>query len=208
MESELSVRDVLTTEYVGVSESDTVQDAVTLMREEHTGCVLVVRGANPVGIMTEWDVLGLVAAGRDPAETTVGEAMTTPVITIEPARSVTDAATIMARENIRNLVVERDTELRGVVTQRDVIAAAGSFQATMTPPRTTDPESSAVADQDRGDERLAATTPRGELDTQTQLQPNGGDEYSTQGVCESCGSLADELWDANGQLVCTDCRTV
>ncbi len=198
MESELSVRDVLTTEYVGVSESDTVLGAVRLMREERASCVLVVRGSEPVGIMTEWDVLGVVDEEASPAETTVETAMSTPVISVDPDRSLTDVATMMARENIRNVVVEAETELLGVVTQRDVIAAAGSFRATMTPTQT-------PAASERPTEEPTAML---EGDPNGQLTPNGGDEYTTQGVCEACGSLADQLWDANGQLVCQDCRSV
>ncbi|RQG90517.1 CBS domain-containing protein [Natrarchaeobius chitinivorans] len=202
MESELSVRDVLTTEYVGVSESDTVIGAVQLMREERTSCVLVVRGSEPVGIVTEWDVLGMVADEADPVETTVDDVMTTPVISVGPDRSLADAATMMARENIRNVVVENEDEVLGLVTQRDVIAAAGSFQATMTPPRSSEPS---VEDEPRDEEPLVSGF--GGTNDERAV-PNGGDEYTTQGVCEACGSLADSLWDANGQLVCADCRTV
>ena len=213
MESELSVTDVLTTEYVGVSESDTVLGAVRLMREERASCVLVVRGAEPVGIMTEWDVLELVADEGDPADTTVGDVMTTPVITLEPDHSLTDAATMMGRQDIRNVVIEDEDGVRGIVTQRDVIAAASSFQSAVSPVRSNanpasdptqnpnqSPNSATMADPDQPvDERS---------DEESELLANGGDEYSTQGVCEACGSLADSLWDSNGQLVCADCRSV
>ncbi|SEV96434.1 CBS domain-containing protein [Natrinema salifodinae] len=203
MESELSVRDVLASEYVGVSESDTALSVVRLMREERTSCALVLRGTEPVGIVTEWDVLGLVAAEREPAETTVDEVMTTPVIAVDPDRSLTDVATTMARENIRNIVVEDEAGIRGLVTQRDVIAAASSFQATMTPSRSGEPP----VDRERAIADSAAPRAPAE-NADAGVLPNGGDEYTTQGVCETCGSLADELWDANGQLVCSDCRTV
>ncbi|WP_255167287.1 CBS domain-containing protein [Natrononativus amylolyticus] len=193
MEAELSVTDVLTTEYVGVSESDTVLGAVQLMRDERVGCVLVVRGSEPVGIMTEWDVLGVVAAERSPAETTVGAVMSAPVLTIEANRSVTDAADLMTKEAIRNLVVTDGDDTLGVLTQRDVIAAAGSFQAVTSSNRPAEAPLTALGV---------------EGDRSGELVTNGGDEYSTQGVCELCGSLADSLWDSNGQLVCADCRGV
>ncbi|WP_394742483.1 CBS domain-containing protein [Natronococcus roseus] len=200
MEPELSVREVLTTEYVGVSESDPVLGTVRLMREERAGCALVVRGSEPVGIVTEWDVLGLVAEEDDPAETTVGEVMTSPVISINAGWSLADAATTMSRQNIRNLVVENDDEVVGVLTQRDVITAAGSFQGAASSSPDTSLESERPLEQSR------SSRPGDELET--ELLPNGGDEFSTQGVCEACGSLADSLWDANGRLVCSDCRSV
>ncbi|MFC7212993.1 cyclic nucleotide-binding/CBS domain-containing protein [Saliphagus sp. GCM10025334] len=192
MESDLSVRDTLTTEYVGVSESDTVLGAVQLMREERAGCVLVVRGSEAVGIMTEWDVLGVVEDEDDPAETTVGDVMTSPVLTIETDRSLTDAADTMASQNIRNLAVEENGELVGVLTQRDVIAVAGSFHGA-----TSQPAAEGVGVTNEGNASLS-----------DEYATNGGEEFSTQGVCEACGTLTDSLQEANGQLVCVDCRQV
>ncbi|OVE86170.1 CBS domain-containing protein [Natronolimnobius baerhuensis] len=204
MESELSVTDILTNDFVGVSESDTVVGAVKLMREERVSCVLVVRGADPVGIVTEWDILELVADERDPAEATIGDVMTAPVITLAPDRSLADAATLMGREDIRNVVIqgEGDDDIRGVVTQRDVIAAAGSFQAAVTPRRS----SVETGEIDPG--QPLEESAQQVADDRAELVANGGDEYTTQGVCETCGSLADSLWESNGQLVCPDCRTV
>jgi len=185
MESELSVRDVLTKSYVGVSESDSVRGAVELMRAERAGSVLVVRGSSAVGIMTEWDVLGVVADGTDPETVDVGDVMSSPVITIRPDRSLTDAADVMARDEIRNLAVEDEDGLLGVLTQRDVIAVAGSFSGT-----------TAIGEE----EVLTAAG--------SQVQTNGGTEYTNQGVCEACGALADSLRERNGQLLCSNCRSV
>ena len=192
METELSVRDVLTKAYVAASESDTVFDAVELMRAERVGCVLVVRGSDVVGIVTEWDVLGLVEDELDPRETSLEELMSTPVMVVDADRSLADAANTMTRENVRNLVVEDDDGLLGVITQRDVIAATGSFGAMST--------ASSPAEPSVG----THSSP----ETESALIPNGGDEYTTQSVCEACGSLADSLWESNGQLLCSDCRTV
>ncbi|MFC3958258.1 CBS domain-containing protein [Halovivax cerinus] len=189
METEVSVKDVLTTSYVGVSESDSVRGAVELMRAERAGSVLVVRGSSAVGIMTEWDVMGVVEAGQDPDTVTVGSVMSSPVLTIEPDRSLTDAAGVMARDAIRNLVVEDDEGIVGVLTQRDVIAAAGSFSGTTTVGNS---EPMAMA---------ADTVAQG-------VETNGGTDYTTQGVCDSCGTFAESLRERNGQLVCNDCRSI
>ncbi len=206
MESELSVRDVLTREYVGASESDTVQGAVRLMLEERSGCVLVLRGSEPVGIVTEWDVLGVVDDERDSGETTLGEVMSEPVITVEPTRSLADAATTMARENIRNLVVTVDGDVQGVLTQRDVIAAAGSFSGTTSAQFGDEPMGSPAAEESNPDLLTNGGDEYGQPDEYATGNPS--DEYSTQSICEACGSLADSLHDVNGQLVCSDCRSV
>ncbi|GAB3025450.1 CBS domain-containing protein [Natronobiforma cellulositropha] len=190
MESDLSVRDILTNDYVAVSESDTVLDAVRLMREERVGYVLVVRGADPVGILTEWDVLGLVAAEESPKTTLLETAMSAPVLTVEASLPLSDAATKMTTDNIRHLVVTDEEDVLGVLTQRDVIAAAGSFRATTVSPG------------------LVSNSAGPDEETERPLVSNGGEEYTTQGVCEACGALAASLREANGRLVCLDCRNI
>lgn len=194
MERDVSIRDVTAREFVGVSESDSVRSTVRLMHDEDVGSVLVMRGSSPVGIMTERDVLEMVAEGLDPESTTVETLMTAPVITMAASRPLADAAERMSREEIRNVVVTDDVDgddIVGVLTERDVIEAASTLQASRT--------------------LSAESNPEGVATTATAVESEAGaatDEYGTQGVCELCGSLADALHDANGQLVCSDCRQV
>ncbi len=184
----MTIRDVMTREYVGVSESDTVLDVVELMREEETGFVVVLRGSDPVGILTEWDVLGVVADEATPGELTVASVMSEPVLTVSPNQALRTAAGKMSRENVRRLVATENGEIVGVLSERDVIAAAASFRRPEDPTRAT---SSA---ENQHDSRIAAGS--------------NGEEYSDQSVCETCGALADTLREYNGQLVCTECREV
>ncbi|GKZ12471.1 signal transduction protein [Haladaptatus sp. W1] len=190
MDAEVIVRDVMTREYVGVSESDTVLGAVRLMSDEGVGSVVVLRGREPVGIMTEADVLSLVADEEDPKETTVSEAMSKPVISMRPDRSLADAAGMMAQQGIRRIIITgADDELLGVLTERDVISASAS------PP-------SITRSNERERERQAADTELG-----GRMETNGGDsEYTNQSICEVCGALTHDLTNVNGQLVCADCR--
>ncbi|MCT9096628.1 cyclic nucleotide-binding/CBS domain-containing protein [Haloarchaeobius sp. HME9146] len=187
MERDVSIRDVTTREYVGVSESDTVLSTVRLMRDEGVGSVLVMRGSDPVGIMTERDVLWMVAENLDPETTTVDHLMSEPVVSIGADESLAAAADRMSREEIRNLLVTDSDDILGVLSERDVIDATGPLRET------------------RSLDDVTGTTA-----TEATVAANGGDtdEYGSQGVCELCGSLADSLHDANGQLVCQNCRQV
>ncbi len=184
MEAGVIVRDVMTREYVGVSESDSVLGAVRLMHDEGVGSVVVLRGREPVGIMTEADVVALVADEDDPTQTTVSEVMSKSVLSVHPDRSLADAAGTMAQQGIRRLLVTADDELLGVLTERDVISASAS-------------PSSISRSQDRNVE---------EGQSETRLGTNGGSEYEGQSICEVCGSLKHDLTNVNGQLVCADCR--
>ncbi len=200
MESDATVQSVITREYVGVSESDSVLEVVKLMRTEQSSAAVALRGEDPVGIVTEWDVMGVVADEADPAETAVSDVMSSPVQTVSADTSLVDAANAMSSEGIRNLVVENGPtgELLGVLSDRDVIAAVGSLLPAGGPADVGSPAGTARAPTGGNVDAVEATetgTPGVETDV-----------YSTQGVCEACGTLTDALREVNGQLVCADCR--
>ncbi|UPV74419.1 CBS domain-containing protein [Halorussus limi] len=209
MEGEVTVRDVMTREYVGVSESDTVLGAVRLMDEEGTGCVVVLRGSDPVGIMTESDVLSLVAEEGAPAETEVSSVMSEPVVSVDAERELSDAAGTMSREDIRRLLVTDGDELVGVLSERDVISASASLSAV--PSFHGDSPAEVSGRGPMSDDRVGGEPMTGDRPAEpTGTVGENGDrrEYSDRSICETCGTLSRELANVNGQLICADCREV
>ena len=72
-------------------------------------------------------------ADTSPRESTVGEIMSRPVVTVRPAETVADAATIMRERKVGSVVVvDADERPIGILTERDMIrvAAAGSDAST------------------------------------------------------------------------------
>jgi signal-transduction protein with cAMP-binding, CBS, and nucleotidyltransferase domain len=84
--------------------------------------VLVVGSANaPLGIISERDVIALIATGADP-RTTAGQAMTTPMISVKAGDPVYNAASTMLHNAIRHVPVTDDSgRVTGVVSVRDLI---------------------------------------------------------------------------------------
>ncbi len=116
-------------EVLAVQPSDTVLQAANLMNERNIGGVVVLEGDRLAGIFTERDVLRrVVAAGLDPARTTVSQVMTTPVITCRPELSLEDCATLMTTRRVRHLPVQQGSELTGLVTIGDLLAHKVSEQ--------------------------------------------------------------------------------
>jgi signal-transduction protein with cAMP-binding, CBS, and nucleotidyltransferase domain len=74
-----------------------VLEAVQLMSDRHTGCVLVVRAGKLKGIFTDRDVVArVVAAGIDPAKTAVRRVMTPNPETLRPTDSIAFALNRMS----------------------------------------------------------------------------------------------------------------
>lgn len=191
MNGDASIRDVAAREFVGVTESDSVVGASELMRADEASCAVVLRGSDPVGIVTERDVVDLVATGENPADVTVTEVMSEPVVTVDSDESLAAAADRMDVETIRHLVVTNDDELFGVLAANDLLNAQSAGEPTPTSPTAGDVV--ANGGMTIADERAAA-----------QAEAT----FDPQSICEVCGSLADSLADTNGKLVCDDCRDV
>ena len=109
-------RDVVT-----VSEDQTCADAAKLLREHRISSLIVDGPDGPTGIITERDYINLVADALNPASVTVGERMTTDLITVPSNADVADAAQIMAERHIRHLPVVDQGKLVGIISIRDPV---------------------------------------------------------------------------------------
>jgi CBS domain-containing protein len=108
---------------VATSAAATVRQATRLMNDHAIGSLLVTAGSRLVGIFTERDVLRrVVAEGRSPDSTTVGEVMTGDVICCNPESSVDEVADMMRRRRVRHVPVLAGDELVGIVSIGDVNA--------------------------------------------------------------------------------------
>ena len=108
---------------IAVSPGDTVLAAANVMNDKGIGGVVVMTGANLVGIFTERDIMRrVVAAGRDPATTLVSEVMTAEPMTITAEMQVAVCRAMMSARRVRHLPVVHDGTLVGVVTSGDVLA--------------------------------------------------------------------------------------
>lgn len=100
-----------------------VGDAVQLMNELRIGSLVVVDGAELVGIFTERDVLRrVVAACVDPRTTPVSAVMTRDLITVEPMTSIAIAMSLITEHRCRHLPVVEDGHLVGLVSSGDLTA--------------------------------------------------------------------------------------
>jgi CBS domain-containing protein len=84
------------------------------------GSVLVGKGDVPIGIVTERDILKLVAKGLDPKNVKLREIMNTPLITIPSDATIEEASEIMTKRMIRRLPVVEEDKIVGIITTRDI----------------------------------------------------------------------------------------
>jgi len=99
-----------------------VAEVVETMEEENVGSVVVVDGDDPVGIVTDRDlVLQVLAIDGDPDSTGVEEVMSRDLVTVEGDVGVLDLMRKMADRSVRRVPVMEDGELSGIITLDDLV---------------------------------------------------------------------------------------
>jgi CBS domain-containing protein len=119
------IKDVMTGRPRTCEARTTVLEAARLMKEEDFGSIPVVQDGRPVGLLTDRDiVLRVVAEGRDPTMTTVGDVASGELVTVESEQPLDEALKLMAHHRVRRLPVVEKNKLVGIVAQADVARAA------------------------------------------------------------------------------------
>ncbi len=104
-----------------LSSDATVMDALKLMAEKGVGAVLVMDNDQLVGIFSERDYARRgVLMGRG-VDATMDEMMTSPVLAINPDRTMEDVQAIMTDRHFRHLPVMENGKVVGLISIGDVV---------------------------------------------------------------------------------------
>jgi CBS domain-containing protein len=107
-----------------VEPEDPVLEAIRLMADRHVGALLVMKGEEIVGIVSERDYARkVILLGRSSSATPVWQIMSSPVHTVTPETSVEDCMRLMTQQRVRHLPVVTEGHVVGVVSIGDLVKA-------------------------------------------------------------------------------------
>lgn len=177
LSAKMLVREAMSSPVISVEENEDIVQVANKMREQRVGAVIVVNSSgNPVGIVTERDIVTrVVADGVDPNMVVASKVMTSPVKMVEPELGLMDAMKMMDKENIRRLGVIYKGELVGIITDRSIIRLVPTIMDIMNEQK-----------EIMGD-----------------TQSSGA---STVGYCDRCEVYSNNLRDIDGEFLCEECR--
>ena len=113
--------DIMTNKPIATSRDMTLKDAAALMAKEDVNSLLILENNQPVGIVTDEDIVRkCVAMGLDSKKLKVKDIASVNIITISPDKDVFEALTIMRDNAIRQLPVV-DGHLVGFLTVKDIL---------------------------------------------------------------------------------------
>jgi CBS domain-containing protein len=120
----MHVSEIMQTALVTSPPDASVLDVARLLTRREVGACLVVEDGELAGIFTERDLLHVVAAGDDVRDRSVAEVMTRDVTMAPPDADVMWAAETMRRQRVRHLPVGEGGHVVGIISIRDLYAAA------------------------------------------------------------------------------------
>ena len=94
-----------------------------IMKDNRIGSVIVVdeSNSNPIGIITERDIVNNLSSPTANLQIQVKEIMSKPIVTIQETYSLIDALQTMQKNNFRRLpVTNKEGKLVGIVTDKDI----------------------------------------------------------------------------------------
>jgi CBS domain-containing protein len=177
MAKETIVKEAMKTNLVLINATANVLEAAKLMKKRKIGNVIIVENNQPIGILTESDILKkVVAEGKNVKDVIIKDIMSTPVIVIDPYVTLDEAMKTMTKCNIRRLPVVENDELIGVITEKDIFRLSPILHEISR--------------------EWYDITVRDESFFKKQV---------FSGKCEDCGILSTNLKNVDGRLLCEDC---
>ena len=114
-----------------IKPESSIIDAITLMSEENTGALLVCEKQKLIGIVSERDLIHLLAdSATVDRNLPVKKVMSRQLVTVEPSESIEAAVELMRANKVRHLpVVNQKDDLVGFIDIFDVVSAIDSIKS-------------------------------------------------------------------------------
>ncbi len=115
----MRVAEVMQREVETVEPDATLRDAARVLCKGQSPAALVMEGDQPVGVLTEHDLVQLIVDGEDPSCVRVSSRMHSQVVTVGPDAETSQAAALMSEHGLDHLPVMEGERLVGLVSRHD-----------------------------------------------------------------------------------------
>jgi malate dehydrogenase (oxaloacetate-decarboxylating) len=124
----LYARDIIETDFLSLSSSSTVLEGAKAMKDSRHGFAIIGTTSQPQGIVTEWDILAkVVAEGRDPGKVTMGDIMSSELLSIDAGAGLAAVSQLMTERGVRRLLVKEENQIIGFITSKTMLARMNDY---------------------------------------------------------------------------------
>jgi len=176
----VKVGDVMTRNFISAKPDMPLLSAVRLMVKKRIGSLLLVEDESLRGILTEKDIMWALSKKRNLSGIKSYDVCTRKIISIKPSADIYDAVKLMKKKKVRRLPVTIKKRVIGYLSLKDILRIQ--------------PELFEIAQQGHVIKEY-----------KDKLKRAKSREQFHEGLCEECGNY-DMLYEAEGKLVCEECR--
>ena len=172
----VTVSEIMSSPAIVIDVKKTASDAAQLMRRTRRGFLVVVKNKKPVGVLSDSDLVQIVAENKQGRKIKISQIMRKPIVTISPDKTIVEATRIMKKNNIHRLPVVDGDKLVGVVSLTDIARTSPEMLDLL------------------------------EYRLKMKEQPLAIKEEIRSGICDNCENFSNFLKNVNDQWLCEDCR--
>ncbi len=178
MKTGYTVADCMTENPLTTGPETTIEDTAKLMKKHKLGSIIILKKGNPIGIITNQDLVFRVIAKGYSSKNPIEKVMSTTIIKISPNLDIFEALDVMNKNMIRHITVANKNKLVGYITLKDILKIEPALFDL-------------YADK---------------IDSRLQGDNNLSPLYEHDGVCGMCGNYTKKLFNVNGTEVCSICK--
>ena len=173
------VSEIMKKNVVTIDQSIKVSDVAKIMTNNRIGSVIVTdKKGSPVGIVTDDDIVGLVAAGRSASRTKVRDLKKKrELISVGPDEYILKVAKTMIKSGYKRMPVIKNGKLLGIVSDKELLLVSPEMIEVLS-------------------EKLRA-----------RVEMVASPDERISGMCEECDDYSDDLRNVVGRWVCRQCRS-
>lgn len=172
----VKVKDVMRRAVYTVDSNIDMATVAKIMTDNRIGSVVVLKDSKPIGIVTDSDLISLIAGGKDPKKVLIKNLRDKKFVTVSPEEDLFKVVRMMVKNGYKRMPVVKDGNLCGIISDKEVMV--------------TTPEMIKVLS-----EKIKA---RVEL-----VSPPS---RTISGLCENCEEYSDRIKNIGGKWLCEDCR--
>jgi CBS domain-containing protein len=162
---------------ISIDLNKTVKAAGEVMRERRIDALIVTKNKNPIGIITDSDLIKkIIAKNIKPSSVKVKDIFSGPLVTTSPDDNIMEATNKMKKNRIKRLAVVAGGKLIGIISLSDIARASPEMISLL------------------------------EYKLKMREWPTEIIEKFTSGICDSCSNYSADLQNISGKWICESCR--
>ena len=173
----VKVHEIMKKSVVTVDPELTLADVAKIMTNNRVGSVVIMDKAKPIGMVTDDDIVGTIAMGKDPKKVKISKLKKKiRFVTTSPDDDVLKVTKKMVKTGIKRVPVIKNGKLVGIVSDKELLLISPELINVLS---------------EKLKKRVEAVA-----------QP----DQEISGICERCESYADNLKNISGRWLCEECR--